>query len=175
MFFESWSGLVRVLVVGLLAYAGLVVLLRVSGKRTLSKLNGFDFVVTISLGSVLATILLSKDVPLLEGVLAFAVLIFAQYAITKLSVRSPWFSKLVKSSPRLLVYRGRLLHDALHEERVTEAEIHAVVRSHGLADLESVEAVVLETDSSLSVLGLEERPGRSSLRGVRGFSQKGPG
>lgn len=169
MFFESWSGLWRVLVVGVLAYAALVVLLRVSGKRTLSKLNAFDFVVTVSLGSVLANVLLSKDVPLLEAVLAFAVLIFAQYAITRLSVRSPLFSRLVKSSPRLLVYRGRLLRDAMLEERVTEEEIRAVLRGHGVADLDAVSAVVLETDSSLNVLGLEEGQGQATLRSVRGF------
>ena len=174
MFFESWSGLLRVLVVGLLAYAGLIVLLRVSGKRTLSKLNGFDFVVTVSLGSVLATVLLSKDVPLLEGVLAFAVLIFGQYAITKLSVRSPGFSGVVKSTPRLLVYRGRLLHDAMREERVTEEEIRAVARSHGMADIDAVEAIVLETDSSLSVIGFEDGGGHSALRGVRGVSEQDP-
>lgn len=163
------------LVVGLLAYAALIVLLRVSGKRTLSKLNAFDFVVTVSLGSVLATMLLSKDVPLLEGVAAFAVLIFGQYAITKISVLSPRFSRIVKSTPRLLVYRGELLHEAMREERVTEEEIRAVVRGHGLADVDVVEAVVLETDSSLNVLRMEERRGRSALRSVRGFSEADPG
>lgn len=163
------------LVVGLLAYAALIVLLRVSGKRTLSKLNAFDFVVTVSLGSVLATMLLSKDVPLLEGVAAFAVLIFGQYAITKISVLSPRFSRIVKSTPRLLVYRGELLHEAMREERVTEEEIRAVVRGHGLADVDVVEAVVLETDSSLNVLRMEGRRGRSALRSVRGFSEADPG
>ncbi len=75
MFFQNWSGLLRTVVVGVLAYVALVALLRVSGKRTLSKMNAFDFVVTVALGSTLATILLSKNVALAEGVVAFAVLI----------------------------------------------------------------------------------------------------
>lgn len=62
MFFNSWYALARVLVVGILAYAGLVFLLRVSGKRTLSKPNPFDLVVTVALGSMLTTVTLSKDV-----------------------------------------------------------------------------------------------------------------
>jgi uncharacterized membrane protein YcaP (DUF421 family) len=70
MFFDSWTGLGRVLVVGTLAYFALVLTLRVSGKRTLSKLNAFDLVVTVALGSTLATVLLSKDVALAEGLLA---------------------------------------------------------------------------------------------------------
>jgi uncharacterized membrane protein YcaP (DUF421 family) len=62
--FSSWADLGRVLVVGPLAYVSLVLFLRVSGKRTLTKLNAFDLVVTSALGSTLATILLSKSVSL---------------------------------------------------------------------------------------------------------------
>ena len=60
MFFESWFGIVRVALIGVCAYAALVVMLRVSGKRTLSKMNAFDFVVTVALGSTLATVLSRK-------------------------------------------------------------------------------------------------------------------
>ncbi len=64
MFFDSWAALGRIVVVGVLAYIGLVFLLRVSGKRTLSKMNAFDLVITIALGSTFATVLLSKSVAL---------------------------------------------------------------------------------------------------------------
>jgi len=69
MFFQGWQGLLRVIVCAL-AYGALVLLLHVSGKRTLSKWNAFDLVLTVALGS--ATVLLSKDVALAEGVVAFA-------------------------------------------------------------------------------------------------------
>jgi uncharacterized membrane protein YcaP (DUF421 family) len=61
MFFESGSTLLRMLVVGSLAYGALVLLLRFSGKRIPSKRNAFDVVVTVAFGSTLATALLSKD------------------------------------------------------------------------------------------------------------------
>jgi len=105
-FFNTWAGLVRISIVGTLAYVALVLLLRISGKRTLSKMNAFDLVVTMALGSTLATIILSRDVALAEGVLAFAVLIGLQYAVTWLSVRSQAISRFVKSDPTLLFYRG---------------------------------------------------------------------
>ena len=54
--FKGWESLGRVLFVGILAYAGLLLFLRMSGKRTLSKMNAFDLVVTVSLGSTLSTI-----------------------------------------------------------------------------------------------------------------------
>src|SRR5512147_2577917 len=123
MFFDSWAGLGRVAVVGLLAYAALVLLLRISGKRTLTKLNAFDLVVTVALGSTLATVLLSKDVSLAEGVLALALLIALQFVITWLSVRSPRFQKMIKAEPTLLLSRGRFLDGALKAERMAREEV----------------------------------------------------
>ena len=152
MIFDSWTGLARVLIVGPLAYLSLVVLLRVSGKRTLTKLNAFDLVVTVALGSTLATTLLSKSVALAEGVLAFALLVVLQFAITWLSVRFPAVGRLVKSEPSLLLHRGRFLDRALREQRVTREEVLAALRSQGAYDVAAVSAVVLETDGSLSVM-----------------------
>ena len=84
----------------------LLLLLRVSGKRTLTKMNAFDLVVTVALGSMLATVLLAKSVALAEGLTAFVLLIFLQFVLTWLSVRSRAGSRLVKSEPTLLVYQG---------------------------------------------------------------------
>ena len=168
MFFDSWSGLARVLIVGLFAYVALVALLRISGKRTLSKLNAFDLVVTVALGSTLATVLLSKDVPLLEGILAFALLICAQYIITALSVRSVAVRRFVKSEPRLLFHNGQMLQQALRRERVTENEILAVARASGYADMAKVGAVILETDGSFDVIGVIDAVQQSSLKDVKG-------
>lgn len=151
MFFDDWGGLLRVLVVGVSAYASLLLLLRISGKRTLAKLNAFDFVVTVALGSTLATVLLSSDVALAEGVLAMAVLVALQFSVAWLSVRSRTVERLVKSEPTL-VYRNGFLHSPMRRMRVTTDEIRQAVRAAGHAQLGEVAAVVLETDGSLSIL-----------------------
>ncbi len=156
--FGGWDGLVRVVVVGILAYCSLVCLLRISGNRTLSQLNAFDLVVTVALGSTLATILLSKDVALVEGVTAFFLLVALQFAITWSSVRVPLVSRLVKSEPKLLVYRGELLADHLRQSRVTPAEVLAAVRKQGIPRIADIEAVVLETDGTITVLPITEHP-----------------
>src|SRR5688500_1869061 len=104
MLFDTWGGLFRVLIVGVLAYAALVLMLRTSGKRTLSKMNAFDFIVTVALGSTLATVVLSKDVALAEGVLAFALLVLLQYAVTWSAVRSRAFREVIKAEPALLYF-----------------------------------------------------------------------
>ena len=142
----------RVVVAGTCAYGALVLLLRVSGKRTLSKMNAFDLVVTIALGSTLATVLLARDVALAEGVTALGLLIFLQYIITWLSVRSQGVSRLVKAEPRLLFHQGEFLRQAMRKERVNEGEILQAMRGQGIGSREEVAAVVLETDGSLSII-----------------------
>lgn len=161
VFFDNWQALVRTLVIGILAYLGLIFVLRLSGKRTLSKMNAFDFVVTVALGSTLATILLNKDVALAEGILAFALLIGLQFAITWSSTRVGWVRSVITGEPAMLLHRGACLPHALRRERVTEEEVRAAVRSAGLAAMEDAEAVVLETDGSFSVIN--RAGGRTAL------------
>lgn len=174
MLFSGWDSLLRILVVGVLAYVVLVVFLRVSGKRTLSKMNAFDLVVTVALGSTLATVLLSKDVALADGALAFALLIGLQYLVSWASVRMRWVRRLVTGEPRMLLYCGSFLPAALRQARVTEDEVRAAVRSAGIDSLDKVHAVVLETDGSFSVVQSGEGGSTSSLVGVDGPQVRGP-
>lgn len=168
-FFDTWEGLVRVVLVGVLAYASLVGMLRITGNRTLSKMSAFDLVVTVALGSTLASIILSKDVALAEGILAFATLIALQFAVTWTSVRWRPLRQVVKSEPILLVYRGKLLHRQLQQARVLEDEVLAAVRTSGQDSLEAVEAVVLETDGAMSIVMPGSSSDRAALRPVSGY------
>ncbi|WP_366970658.1 hypothetical protein [Rhodocytophaga aerolata] len=72
LFFDTWESMQRTFIVGICAYLSMIILLRISGKRTLTKMNAFDFIVTVALGSTLATLLLSKDVALPTGCLPSA-------------------------------------------------------------------------------------------------------
>ncbi|RZL19942.1 MAG: DUF421 domain-containing protein, partial [Sphingomonas sp.] len=148
----SAFGLLRILIVGPLAYLLLIVILRVSGKRTLAKMSAFDFVVTVALGSTLATVLLSKDVPLSEGVLGFAVLALLQFIIAWFAQRFEPVEAAVKADPRVLLRDGVIDADAMLAERVTKSEIAAAVRQAGYGDFSMIAAVVLETDGSFSVV-----------------------
>ena len=158
MFFDTWFGLLRVLIVGTVSYAALIALLRISGKRSLSKMNAFDLVVTVALGSTFATVILSNSIPLAEGVLALALLIFLQFVITWLSVRFEPVQNLVKSEPTLLVRNGDYLAQAMRTQRVTKEEVEAALRENGTSDVSQAACVVLETDGSLSVVQADGRP-----------------
>ena len=171
-FFSGWPELGRTVLIGALAYLTLVLLLRISGKRTLTKLNAFDLVVTVALGSTLASTIMSKSVALAEGATAFLLLIVLQFVITFLSVHYKPFSKLVKAEPQLLLFNGEFLPGAMERERVTRAEVCSAVRSGGSASLSAVHAVVLETDGSLSVISGDGQTDDSALEGVRGWSAR---
>ncbi|MEU4428461.1 YetF domain-containing protein [Actinoplanes sp. NPDC024001] len=168
MLVDNWTDLWRVAVVGALTYPALILLLRLSGKRSLAKMNAFDLVVTVAIGSTLATILLSRDVALIEGFAALVVLLGLQLAATWLSVRSRTVRRLLKSTPTLLVRDGCLLDGPMREQRVTDEEVQQAVRSQGIGDLSQVAAVVLETDGSLSVISAAQAGDWSALRAVEG-------
>ncbi len=184
MLFDSWSSLWHVLVVGTLAYVALVLILRISGKRTLSKMNAFDFVVTVALGSTLASTILSKDTSLAQGVLALALLIGLQYVITWLSVRTSWFERLIKATPTLIYYQGHFLDEPMKRQRVTTAEVRSAIRKSSIAQMDEVEAVVLETDGTFTVLeslpdgekaaALANVDGAEARAGIRQGETRGP-
>lgn len=162
MFFDSWDNIFRVVVVGILAYAGLVLLLRISGNRTLSKMNSFDLVVTVAFGSTLSTILVNESVTLAVGLTALALLVVLQLGITWCSVRFPFVNGIVKTTPTVLMLHGQLRHAALKHVRVTRDEVLAAVRQQGQGSLDDIDAVILEADGSLSVIPARAAGNRSA-------------
>lgn len=155
MFFSDWMSLLRLLVVGSAVHIALVLFLRVSGKRTLAKMNAFDWIVSVAMGSTVATALLSRDVALMDALAALALLILLQFAVARAGISSRLFRKAIKSEPRLLFHRGKFLEDAMRSERVNRSEILQAVRAAGKASLADVHAVVLETDGTFSVTSSE--------------------
>lgn len=170
MFFDNWEDLLRVLISGVLVYIGLIFLLRISGKRTLSKMNAFDFVVTVALGSTMASVILSESVAIMEGLTAFAVLIFSQYTITWLQVRSDRFQNLIKAEPSLLFYRGQFKESVMRQQRITRAEVSAAIRASGIPAMERVEAIVLETTGDITVIGENDQDALTTLSNVTNYT-----
>lgn len=157
MLFQDWSGIVRTIMVSSLAYVTLVLFLRISGKRTLAKLNAFDLVVTVALGSTLSAIILQESIALAEGAAAFALLIFLQFAVTFTSVRSNTFAKAIRSEPTLLARDGVFCSSAMRRERITEDEALSAIRSSGGREVSQIEYLILESDGTISA---SLRPGR---------------
>jgi uncharacterized membrane protein YcaP (DUF421 family) len=152
VFFHNWHDLLRILLVGLFAYPALIFMLRVTGKRTLSKMSAFDMIVTIALGSALSSTILDSSVSLAEGLAALSLLIALQVTVSWLSVRWKAVRELVHAEPTLLLHQGSFCWEAMREARVTEKEIRQALREQGVDGPEQASAVVLETNGKLSVV-----------------------
>jgi uncharacterized membrane protein YcaP (DUF421 family) len=150
-FFEDWSLLARSSILALVGYLALVALIRIARKRTLSKMNVFDFVFA-------------------EGLAALGSLILVQVVLSWVITKSDTLERLINGDPVLLFVRGRFLRDTMKRERVTEEEIKSAVREQGLESLEDVEALVLETDGSFSVVERRNR-NPSALSDVAGYGE----
>ncbi|MCT2265185.1 DUF421 domain-containing protein [Dietzia cinnamea] len=174
MWFDNWPDVLRVLLVGAAAYAFLVLVVRVFGKRTLTQLNAFDFVVTVALGSTLATIILSSDVSWTEGAIAMALLVVLQYAVSRLR-RSRAGRAVLTADPTLLVRDGVFLDDQIARHRLTHADIRQTIRSSGVGDLGDVAAVILENDGSMSVITGSSLGDGSVLEDVPGWARQHQG
>lgn len=155
MFFQGWSGPLRIVIVGVLSYAALVVLLRLTGKRTLSKLNAFDLVVTVALGSTLSTAILDADTPLVDGLIAMGLLVALQFAVTWTMVRKPGLHRLIRADPVLLMAGGKLRPQTLRRERVSDNEVLQAIRDSGGRTLADADAVFLQSDGSMAVISRE--------------------
>lgn len=165
MWFDSWQSLTRIATTAGIGYIALIVLLRTFGKRTLSKLNAFDFVITIALGSLFATLVISDSVPLVNGVVALAVLIGLQWLASTLYVRSPRFQALIKGVPELVYWKGFYLDGVLRRVRITHEDIDAAMRDGNVHSTET--AVVLETDGTLTAVEVPPDALPGALRSVR--------
>lgn len=166
MFFNGWAPIVRTVITGIFAYFAIVVLLRVSSKRTLSRMTAFDLIIPLTLGPILADMILLANVVFLQAFIAFALLIVLHSIMARLLYHFPAIRKLVKREPALLLHKGEFLKEAMKRERVTEEEINTALRANGIANIDNVEAVVLEADGSYNVVTLSGNNDASSLNGI---------
>lgn len=164
LFFNGWQPLIHIALIGLVGYAALILFLRLSGKRTLSRMNAYDMVMTMALGSVLTKAMLTQDQSLAETTFAIALLIFFQFVVSFAAFRWKWAAFLAAPSPTVLYHDGRFLAESLTKERVRQSEIEDAVKNKGLCDMRLVDTVILGANGELSVL---VRPEESDLPTIR--------
>lgn len=169
LFELTTNDLFRILLSGLFIYLIIILYLRVFGKRSTSELNNFDWIVTVSVGSIVASTVVLKDVSILMGGVGVFILFLLQFLVTKGMFLSSDFLKAVKSTPKLLLFEGHFLCENMKKERIVEAEIYAAIRQKGFKSPQQIYAVVLETNSKLSIIA-NENPDEigASLYGVKG-------
>ena len=157
----------RGLLLTALAMFWVVVLVRVNGLRSFSKMTNFDFVMTVAIGSLLAGASQSTSwSAFVQTILAMAALFAVQYATARMRKASDTFEALMQNKPIVLMRDGKILHEALAETRVARGDLIAKLREANVLDLSKVRAVILETTGDISVLH-GDNCSESLLQGTR--------
>lgn len=138
---------------GLAIYLVLFLLLRVFGKRTLSEVTTFDFVLLLVVGEATQQALLGEDFSITHAAIVIAVLIGLDRASDYLAWRFTGFKRVAESMPLILVDNGKLLRDVMAKEHVSEDDILTSARTrHGLENLDQVKYAVMETSGGISIV-----------------------
>jgi len=148
----SWDDIFGILSTAVVVYVLVIIYIRMLGKRSTSELNNFDWIVTVSVGSIAASTVILEDVSIIEGGVSVLILLVLQYVVTKIMYSSKKIRMVIKSTPQLLLFEGNFIEANMKKERILKPEVYAAIRQQGLKSIKQIYAVVLETNSKISVI-----------------------
>ncbi|MGB5952377.1 MAG: YetF domain-containing protein [Ornithinimicrobium sp.] len=152
LLWTGWPPIIHTLVLGSAGYVALVMLLRVTGARTMAKMTPLDFVVAVTLGSAFGRTVTAVDVPLAQAVVALALLIALQWLLATGRANFRWVRRAVDPPPVLLWYEGELITATLRKHQLTQTDVHTAAREAGHGSLDGLRAVIMQQDGSLGVI-----------------------
>ncbi|MDO6440401.1 DUF421 domain-containing protein [Cyclobacterium sp. 1_MG-2023] len=155
LFETSWESVAVIFVTALGIYLSVILLTRISGKRSFSKMSSFDFAMTVAVGSIIATTILSSSVNLIDGIFGLVVVYLLQITIA-IGRRNKIIESLVDNTPLLLMDGPKILDQNLRKARVSESDLRSKLREANVIQLSQVKAVVFETTGDISVLHATE-------------------
>lgn len=132
-------------------YIAVIVFTRIFGKRSFSKMSSFDFAMTVAIGSLIATTILSSSVSIPEGILGLLIVYVLQLTAAYFR-RFRFFANAIDNTPLLLMDGSEILQDNLKKARVTEGDLRAKLREANVLELSQVKAVIFETTGDIAVL-----------------------
>src|SRR5699024_2743118 len=148
----SWSSVLMVIISAAVVYLTTIILTRISGLRSFSKMSGFDFAVTVAIGAIIGSTILSEDPPLAQAIAALGILYLFQKVVATFRGSSTIMSGLVDNKPLLLMKGTTVVDDNLKKAKVTSADLRAKLREANITQVRQVKAVVMETTGDISVM-----------------------
>ncbi|CAZ97701.1 DUF421 domain-containing protein [Zobellia galactanivorans] len=152
----SWNALFAIGLSAVGIYAAVIIMTRICGKRSFSKMSSFDFAMTVAVGSIIATTILSKSVSLADGVVGIVAVYLLQMGAA-FARRNDMVKKMMDNTPLLLMDGAIILEENLRKGRVAKSDLRAKLREANITELSEVKAVVFETTGDISVLHKEHR------------------
>ncbi|SFW21300.1 DUF421 domain-containing protein [Cellulophaga fucicola] len=150
--FASGEIIGKVILSILAIFTIVIVITRISGLRTFSKMSSFDFASTIAIGSILASIVLNSSQSITKGAIALGGIILFQSVFSYCKRKFSWFNSLFTNSPMLLMENGEFIFNNLRKTNVDAKDVYAKLREANVKDKSEVLAVILESTGDISVL-----------------------
>jgi uncharacterized membrane protein YcaP (DUF421 family) len=142
----------EIIIRGAIVYGFLLVSLRLSGKRQISQLAPFDFVLLLVLSNAVQNSMNGGDNSLIGGLISAATLMTLNFIISLISYRSRRLAKLIEGSPSIIIHNGRLRESVLARERLSKHDLDSALRAAGCPNLKDVHYAILETSGSVTVI-----------------------
>jgi len=134
-------------------YFALLVVLRLSGKRSLAQITTFDFVLILIIGETTQQALIGDDHSITTALLLILTLVGVDLLLSMLQLRLPRLDRWLDGTPLVILEEGRLLRDRMRQSRVDEGEILMAARErHGLQRLDEIQYAVLERSGGISII-----------------------
>lgn len=166
MLFHGWESLIRISISAAAVYVLMVAALRLFGSKALAKMSGYDLIISVAIGSLVAAIPITTGLALSDGIAAALTFLLLQELTRWWQARSLRVHHLVRERPHMVLWDGRLLEDRLRETSTTADEVRSAVRRAGLISLSEVQSVVLENDGEWSVIPRSRAVDTTALDGL---------
>ncbi len=145
-----------IVVSSLVVYLFIITAIRVFGKREISQLSVIDLVFILLISNAVQNAMVGGNMTMLiGGLIAAATLFIANYFLGELFFKSKSFSKFVQGDPVILINKGEVIKPNLDKAKISEEELNAAVREHGVEDIKEVDLAMLERDGNISVMSDE--------------------
>jgi uncharacterized membrane protein YcaP (DUF421 family) len=132
-------------------YAGLLIALRLFGKREVGQFTLYDLVFILLVANALQPAITGPDTSLGGGFVLIVVLVGTNYLVGRLN-NMPRFHQLFTPAPAIIVRDGKYLPEVMKKEGVDQTEVEMSMREHGITDMKDVQLAVLEADGTISVV-----------------------
>lgn len=163
----SLSALLAPFLDATLMVVGLIVFTRLAGLRSFSKMSGYEFAITVAMGSVLASVVVTKGTGPLVGLAALGALFVVQAILSRLRVASEQAQESMDNAPLLIMRGAQVLDDNLARAKMTRSDLMAKLREANVLNTDQIHAVVFEQTGDVSVLHGEGDFDPALMEGVR--------
>lgn len=148
----GWTPIAHSAISVVAGYVVLVLLLRITGARTLARMTPLDFVLSVTIGAAFGRTITASEVPLAQILFVVTLLIGLQWVVSAARARWTWVRTAFDNPPVLLWYDGRMIAKSLRRHRLTEVDVHTAARQAGHGSLDHLAAVIMQQDGALGVV-----------------------